>query len=1219
VFQRLGVRPFSLLLFIFLAAVCIPSVNAQTAGTGALNGTVTDASGSVVPSVTVTATNVDTGQIRTVTTGPNGFYSIGLLPPGNYKVRFEGAGFKQIDVPGIGVNVTETAVLDRQLEVGSQTQEVTVQGESETVETSSSALGTVAVSTTITALPLTTRNFTNLLGLSAGAAAGVFNATTLGKGTSDIAVNGQSSFSNNTQMDGVSITNQAASGTLTENGRNPGLGLVNPDAIQEFKIQTSMFDASYGRNIGASVNVVTKSGTNQFHGSAFEFFRNTDLNANDFFRNQSPPLDGVPNNSRQVLNQNQFGGVIGGPIKKDKLFIFGSYQGTRQRNGAAAQGYSTPVLPPLPTGDRSNVAAFTTALANMYCGQAGQAGPAKIKSPTCGTTGGVGAININPVAINLLELKNPDGTYLIRGSDTGANLPTTFTTPAQFTENQFLVNGDYIINSKNTLSTRYFYAHDPTISPFVCGVGGGAPGTCLPDTAQEDIIGDHYAVLKLTTILTNNFINEARISGQRNIYHGIVLQPFTNSQVGITSLVPQIDNLDEIIVTGLFTVGTAGGVGKEPYPYDKVVDNMEEADQISWSHGKHTIRAGFEYEHDNYDFINFNLANGNLTFQSFPDLLLGLPGCAPTLTTAACTASQGTTTGSFSSSISNTGAAKVDPPPGITHYYLEPFMDAFVQDDFKATSRLTLNLGLRWEYDGLPHDKYGDATNVWLSLINLVPVPGTTPATGTLAGFVVPSNYNFAANPAPPVSGVVQSDHQIPTRISPPLHNFAPRVGFAWSPLSSNKLVVRGGYGIFYDRVGQGNYNTSYTAGEPYVVPAGQSGTANYFSTLAVPYAPLTLGWTPRWANINTVTQTGTSSNVSLLLMEENYRTPIVQQWNLNVQYEFKPSWVFELGYVGSYGYHLLDGQVNQNEAQLASVANPINGMTTNTTANASIRVPYLGFAPAGLSDSVSDGAEKYNGLQATLRKSFSHGLTMQAAYTYSRAFTTVITSNGTQITVNDPDITDWAPNGLYRPHRLTVNYSYDLPLGKHEGFLDKVASGWTVSGVTVVQDGTPLTVTDSRGGTIYGFGGAATQVSTAVYAAGMSAANAASTGSVQQRLGGANGGQGWFNKTAFTTAAFPVSTFANDGKATGWGNVGPGIVLGPGQFNWDMILAKTTRVGGLREDATLQFRTEFFNTFNHPQFNNPSVSDVSKSTFGQITSTSVNPRLIQMALKYTF
>jgi hypothetical protein len=572
----------------------------------------------------------------------------------------------------------------------------------------------------------------------------------------------------------------------------------------------------------------------------------------------------------------------------------------------------------------------------------------------------------------------------------------------------------------------------------------------------------------------------------------------------------------------------------------------------------------------------------------------------------------------------------VDPPPGITHYYLEPFMDAFVQDDFKATSRLTLNLGLRWEYDGLPHDKYGDATNVWLSLINLVPVPGTTPATGTLAGFVVPSNYNFAANPAPPVSGVVQSEHQIPTRISPPLHNFAPRVGFAWSPLSSNKLVVRGGYGIFYDRVGQGNYNTSYTAGEPYVVPAGQSGTANYFSTLAVPYAPLTLGWTPRWANINTVTQTGTSSNVSLLLMEENYRTPVVQQWNLNVQYEFKPSWVFELGYVGSYGYHLLDGQVNQNEAQLASVANPINGMTTNTTANASIRVPYLGFAPAGLSDSVSDGAEKYNGLQATLRKSFSHGLTMQAAYTYSRAFTTVITSNGTQITVNDPTITDWGPNGLYRPQRLTVNYSYDLPLGKHEGFLDKVASGWTVSGVTVVQDGTPLTVTDSRGGTIYGFGGASTQVSTAEYCPGMGPANTSSAGSVQQRLGGLNGGGGWFNRTAFfgispagTTNGGCATAGATGtpaiGNGTGWGNVGPGIVLGPGQFNWDMTVTKTTRVGGLREDATLQFRTEFFNTFNHPQFNNPSVSDVSKSTFGQITSTSVNPRLIQMALKYTF
>lgn len=192
------------------------------------------------------------------------------------------------------------------------------------------------------------------------------------------------------------------------------------------------------------MNVITKSGTNQFHGTAFEFFRNTDLNANDFFRNQSPPINGVPNNSRQVLNQNQYGGVIGGPIKKDKLFFLTSYQGTWQKNGVGAQGYSTPVLPPLPTGDRSNVAAFTTALANMYCGQAGQAAPAKITSPTCTNPSGVGPININPVAVNLLELKNLDGTYLIQGSSTGANQTTTFSIPALFTERQIAGNVDLL-------------------------------------------------------------------------------------------------------------------------------------------------------------------------------------------------------------------------------------------------------------------------------------------------------------------------------------------------------------------------------------------------------------------------------------------------------------------------------------------------------------------------------------------------------------------------------------------------------------------------------------------------------------------------------------------------------------------------------------------------------------------------------------------------------
>jgi hypothetical protein len=234
----------------------------------------------------------------------------------------------------------------------------------------------------------------------------------------------------------------------------------------------------------------------------------------------------------------------------------------------------------------------------------------------------------------------------------------------------------------------------------------------------------------------------------------------------------------------------------------------------------------------------------------------------------------------------------------------------------------------------------------------------------------------------------------------------------------------------------------------------------------------------------------------------------------------------------------------------------------------------------------------------------------MQAAYTYSRAFSNTNTSN-------DPNnlLQQYGLSPSYRPNRLAVSYVYELPFGTHEGFVGKVASGWSLSGVTVIQDGTPLTITDTRGGTVYGFGPGSPIVSRAQFAAGMNATNVATSGGVESRLGGLFGGQGYFNKAAFGVT--PI--LGNDNKATGYGNSGPSIILGPGQFNWDATLQKVTKVGGIREGADLVFRAEFFNVFNHPQFNNPQVVDVSKSNFGQITSTSVNPRLVQLALKYVF
>src|SRR5579864_4448241 len=291
------------LLLFFVSLLSLQSLKAQTPGTGALTGTVKDPSGAVIPSATITLTNVDTGQARTGTTGADGVYHFNLLPPGNYRVHIEASGFKPVDVPSVTVAVTETEVLDRSLDVGAQSQTVTVEGEVENIQTASSALGTVVNTRSMETLPLSTRNYTNLLAMTAGANAGVANSTTLGKSATGIAVNGADIGQNTYLQDGV-IVNTWSSTNTTQEGTNSGaFPTPNPDTIQEFKIQTSNYDAGYGRNPGANVNVITKSGTNAFHGSGFEFFRNTALNANDYFRNAS-------GGSKLTLNENQYGGTF---------------------------------------------------------------------------------------------------------------------------------------------------------------------------------------------------------------------------------------------------------------------------------------------------------------------------------------------------------------------------------------------------------------------------------------------------------------------------------------------------------------------------------------------------------------------------------------------------------------------------------------------------------------------------------------------------------------------------------------------------------------------------------------------------------------------------------------------------------------------------------------------------------------------------------------------
>jgi hypothetical protein len=1273
-------RNVCVLLFL-VSLLSFQFVRAQTAGTGALTGTVKDPSGAVIPNATVTLTSIDTGQARTDMSGADGSYRFSLLPPGNYKVRIEASGFKPVEVPSVTVAVTETEVLDRNLEVGAQAQTVTVESEVVAVQTENSTLGTIASARTVTELPLNTRNYTNLLAMSTGVSANVSNATTIGKGATNMAVNGGATGQNTYLQDGVPVNNYMSLGGVTEGTLNGTFAMPNPDAISEFKIQTSSYDAGYGRNPGANVNVITRSGTNNFHGTVFEFFRNTSLNANEWFFKRNEGLAGLPNRN-PILNSNVYGGAVGGPIKKDKLFFFVNYQENDQKNELASFSSSNVQLPPPPTaalagagGDRGTCGpagwvstqmatacngagiAFINALATKECQFAPSTKVGNNVSVGVSCPGAANDIdplhNINPIAVSMLQLKLPNGNYFVPFGPMGCNSAAcgiqTFSNPAGFKDHQGLGNFDYIINGKHTLSMRYVYETDPINANFPA-VNALEPGNAVPGNTVSTQKANHGAVLRLTSILSNNLVNELRMGYQRNWTINSEAVLFHNSQVGIQDFTPGVDNLSYI---NIGPSGTFFDFGTHPFFGSRLRENQyEPGDQISWTHGKHSFRFGFETERVQVAAISNTGSVGQPAFASFQDFLIGRAGCSPVA--APSVASPNGCNGITKSNVTGVGGTTAANP--LVQYDLRDVTyNSFAQDDFKVTPRLTVNLGLRWEKVNFPTQALGNFSTFWPALASAVadpvltaaPAAGSAPV-GTLAGYVLPNNYSGPFIP----SGVYQSSLPNAYRHNAPWDDFAPRVGFAWQPLASNKLVVRGGAGYFYDLI-SGQYTASPMArsNPMYGPPAAGSPAASLANPWAIPPGIWPAGgnyygFQPRWVVPGTCPTapgscSGSGSNIAPTSWGQDNTVPVTYQWNLNTQWEFLPTWVLEVGYVGSHGIHqATPGALNNgptadgsptatpyNIAQLAGVGAPciscgLNGVTVNTTGNAFLRAPILGIGANAQQLQTNDNY-KFNSLQVTMRKQMSHGLQFQAAYSWSRGF------EQTPVGINTYPyiVQEYSPEYFVRPHRLVVNYVWDLPLGKHTGALGVVANGWSWSGVTVVQNGQPIDINDSSGGAIFGITGGAAQIIQPQYCPGMTLANVATSGSTIQRVAnGLNGGDGWFNSAAFATAkntsCLPQNIGAGNGSTggSGFGNASFGSILGPGEYNWDMSLAKSFR--GLREGHSLLFRTEFFDTFNHPQFAIPSDTDAGDAFgkgFGQITRTAVNPRVIQLALKYTF
>jgi len=1225
--------------FAFFVTVCLLAAHfwlsvagAQTAATGAITGTVTDSLGAVVANTKVTLSSLATNQTRTTTTGASGDYKFSLLPPGNYTLSFSASGFNTATVASVTVTVTETATVNQALQVGAVTQTVTVTSSQQMVQTESSALGSTVTGSQITALPMANGNYTEILSLSAGTAASVDNATSVGKGTQDISANGVVPGSNNFQMDGVSVDNVTNAGSANDATIHTGIPIPSTDAIQEFKVQTSTYDASYGRNPGANVVVNTKSGTNAFHGSAFEFFRNSVLNADDFF------YDKTPQAPHEVLDQNQFGATLGGPIKKDKLFFFFSYRGTRSKNGVAPQGETFgAILPtdlnpyaalgsrgtcitPTAVPDYSSIASSCDATAQAFAAATGITNVVglRIFQLTTGNSAGVK---------NNYYLPAPSSDPQFCNAETGT---CNFSVPAIYKENQYAANGDYVINSRQTLTTKYFYSANPQ-TLYMGQTGGNLPGTpeLFPWTNQT-------ALAKLTSIVTNNFVNELRFSYQRNEQSATAVMPpggcptaaaancGSAAQLGIEQIPPNFTFAPGMIdVDDNFSL-FGGLVG-----YSGVSNQLQAADQISWQHGSHSIRAGFEQDWDNWPISDPGIQQGLL-------LVLGTDGIAT-----------GGNAGPFWNVgliVSGKGAGGEN---GITHFYQLQNQDAYVLDDWKVNPRLTLNMGLRWELEGLISDKYGRATQVSLNLMAPsadVPTAFSTDPAGLL-GYVVPSN--FISHYGLPPAGVAISSNTHSITGHAPYSNFAPRFGFAWQPLKDRNLVVRGGGGIFYDRSGLGNSFTAYQGQSPYGATYDYAFLSSRWAqaTLAQPYPAIPLvcmpsdpncntdyglGFAPRFSNY----LTGADSGLSAAFIPNSVHTPLVREYSLGIQYEFFPTWVLDIGYVGSSGINLSDTSHNHNQALLATPTNSLSYLCSgtppicNTADNAQFRVPYPGYGTYGLQGNDNDGYSNYNSLQVTVRHQFAHGLTMQAAYTWDKDLSDIAYEGAANI--NEALCLKCQVGRVVfdRPQRFVVNYSYDLPIGKDmQGFAGKALGGWNVSGITIAQSGDPLTFISASGGTnpvlaegsggAYGASTTSTYdgVATAQYCPGFGNGNVKTPGSIESNV------NNYFNLNAFCPA--PIVPYG-DATATGYGDSGVGAVLGPGQFNWDISLLKNTPI---TERVKMQFRADFYNAFNHPQFSDPGGSAYASTGFVNvaspstihITETRVNPRLIQFGLHFFF
>jgi len=1231
---------------------------AQGGATGAISGTVVDLNGGTIAGADVQIINTATdGLTRRLTTGPDGSFEATLLPPAKYYVVVNKSGFAEAKASDIEVRITETTRMTISLKPGTVTEKVIISAEVATVETTNATTGQSISSNTVRSLPLATQNFQQLLTLSAGAQSDLNNSTQLGRGDVRIIVNGQREDNNNYLIEGISATDY----NVAELTNTP---LPNADVIQEFKVQTSLYDASQGRNGGGNINAILKSGTRQYHGDAYEFFRNDALNANDFFLNRQ-------GSARPVLKQNIFGGSLGGPVVKEKLgYFFINYQGTRQRSGLSPGTFISTDIPSLP--EVRDAATLASTFSN----------PAQGMCP---------ALNIDPAQIDpvVLNLLNAQGTqfggdaqgHLIPSVGTSPGIsyvqssdptrpgfcqptvnlaPLAVSKPGKYTDDQFTTNWDREFNGgSDKISARFFYSNNETFEPFGAGglqasLGGSIAATDLnfPYTLP---VRDRFFGFSETHLFSPTVVNEARF-GIVHINNAAINsqpagatingQPFNVDTLGINR---PMSNITSSMYKFTFT-STGFQIGPTPQAdTSNIQNNYNVVDTLSWVHGAHIFRFGGEMTFVNLDKLFPQTFNGQI-------FLANTASNGPLGATFPTTDWQNFLVGAPQFSFGGGGV--------YNHHYKQNDYAVFVQDDWKVTKDLTLNLGLRTEIMGAWIDGECHIGNVQSSLT----LEGQNP-------FVYPGCVNYLG-----VSGFT-GDAKASTFNNNYATGLGPRIGLAYDVFGKHKTTVRAGYGIYYVRedvgaVDQLSFQTPFLP----IVFAGSAplGLTNFFAPCAAsnpaPYSPYCDPVTglnpPGGGNPNALPAAGVLSNAFLpclsvlqgfvsnkygsptmdstqtpvyanqagcngigsvgdfaLEVPRSFKVPSTQQWNLTIQRDLGKQWVLEVGYVGTHAVHLRQTS-DAIQSLNATTTNPVkvtdvNGVsyeiTANTLSNAVARTPTPGLnGYAGYQIFANNAYSHYHALQATVSRRWAAGY-IQAAYTYSKSTDATSTGNTAFNTAYGDQSNINASRGLSdfdRPHRLTISYVYDLPFYRNgEGWKKAVLGGWGVSGVTIFQSGTPFSIYDSGSATAF-LGAGSTPLLPGELAAGGSIGDGYTHGSVKDRL------DGYVNFNNFTTVpvlAANQTACSTDSNycVSGFGNLGRNIYRGPFQQNWDFSILKNIR---LTERQSLRFTTDFFNIWNHANFANPISTDVeSPGNFGVIASTKGVPRLIQFSLRYAF